>query len=145
MTTPSNPPTCRAWWGSGHPHTCHRPHGHDHPHACPCGEQCHETSVNEGPLPCPMCSTATTTPRDHWCDNHQNPHATCRQNAAAAAADYRRGLMDARDQAAANQRIAWAIRALTQPGIKNKTLRISEIRAIIDRADKLDPARTGQP
>ena len=83
---------------------------------------------------CPAC-IAERSAGDEFCDNHRNPHRECRHANKELRREIGRVTRDALACHAANQRIARAVRAMALPGIKRKTIRLDELRELIDRAD----------
>ena len=65
-----------------------------------------------------------------------NPHAVCFATHDALRADLRRAVDIERRAADANTRIGRAIRMLTLPGVKAKTIRIDRLRDLVTDADE---------
>jgi prophage maintenance system killer protein len=84
---------------------------------------------------CPVCKTADTTDTSTWCDNHRDPHNICLDTINKLRAEHRQGLKDAHAWHEANQRIAHAVRQMTLPGVRNKTVRVDALRDLITRVD----------
>ena len=64
------------------------------------------------------------------------PHAVCHASAAQARAEFAQALRDRDARATADERIGRAIRRLTLPGVKRRTIRLDELRGIIEELDR---------
>jgi hypothetical protein len=68
--------------------------------------------------------------------SYSGPHAICHQTIDRQHAEFNAALNEARRVTDANQLIAGHIRWLLQPGVKRKIIRLDELRAIVDRAER---------
>lgn len=66
-------------------------------------------------------------------------HTTCHATVRTIRANFNQALRDRDRRATADEHIGQAIRRLTQPGAKRKTIRIDELRDIVDDADRAAP------
>ena len=78
---------------------------------------------------CAICAAEKLPGR---CAHHEHPHEDCHRAAESARQTYLNSLNFERARHAKAIRFADAVRAICLPGVKRKTLRIDELRALVD-------------
>ncbi len=79
--------------------------------------------------PCAICAAEKLPGR---CAHHEHPHEDCDRAAESARQTYLSSLNFERARHAKDIRFAGAVRAICLPGVKRKTLRLDELRALVN-------------
>lgn len=106
----------------GHRCVCGRVPGHLTDHQC---ALCRSTWGRD----CAMCAAEQLPGR---CAHHERPHEDCHRAAESAGQTYLNSLNSERARHAKAIRFAGAVRQMVGPGVKRKTLRVDELRALVD-------------